>query len=474
MAYFKTGIVHPDRTWIGLTLALCGFLLPLLVSLPGLSDAGHIALSIFIAAVFLWVFEAVPIYATSLFIILMQVFLLSSDGPLLSQAPDIFEGYAPPPYASFLAVLSNPIIILFLAGFMLAEGAVKFNIDRSLTRSLLRPFGSKPSMILLGVMLVTGALSAFMSNTATTAMMMTVILPIIVKLDANDRFRVALALAIPVAANVGGIATPIGTPPNAVVMASLVSSGMPITFTTWVVMALPLVAIMLMVSWWILIRFYPVTTPEIIVSFGEKSEIDTRTLLMYGIFLVTILLWMTESWHGIPTGLVSMLPIALLTMTGILDKKDIRKLPWEVLWLVAGGLALGVSLGQTGLAEWMVGSVDWNTFSPFALLAVLAIVAIILANFLSHTVTATLLIPLAVSLTTGANQELGLLVAGLTIAISTSLSMILPISTPPNAIAISTGLVKTKDLALVGSMIAVIGLLFVLLFAVFYWKLFIP
>lgn len=456
---------------VGLLLAIVAFAVPMLTDVPGLDRAGQVALSIFASAVVLWIFEAIPIYATSLFIILMQVLLLSSEGILSDVFGSEGSAYAAPEYQTFLAVLANPIIILFLAGFMLAEGAVKYNLDRSLTRMLLRPFGTKPTSILFGLMLVTGMLSAFMSNTATTAMMMTVVIPIVAKLDIKDPFRVALALSIPIAANVGGIATPIGTPPNAVVLASLGANGMPITFTSWVMMALPLAAVMLAFSWWLLLRMYPVHADHIHLDIKGAGKTGIKATILYVVFGATVLLWMSESLHGFPTGLISVVPIALLTMTSVLTKEDIRKLPWEVLWLVAGGLALGMSLHQTGLSDWMIGSVDWGGFSPMTLLVVLAFVSLLLANVLSHTVTATLLMPLAVSLTTGHSTELGLVVAGVTIAVSTSLSMILPISTPPNAIAISTGLVQTKDLAKVGALIAVVGLIFILLLAVFYWPL---
>jgi solute carrier family 13 (sodium-dependent dicarboxylate transporter), member 2/3/5 len=461
-----------DHRHVGGAIALVAFVVPFFLDLPGLSQAGHITLSIFLAAVALWIFEAIPIYATSLFVILMQVLLLSAEGILGSSYSLSESAYDAPGYHYFLGVLANPIIILFLAGFMLAEGAVKYNLDRTLTRRLLHPFGSKPSSILLGLMLVTGVMSAFMSNTATTAMMMTVIIPIVAKLSQEDPFRIALALCIPIAANVGGIATPIGTPPNAVVLASLTENGFPITFTAWVAMVLPLAIIMLFTSWWLLMRIYPIKTATIELDIKAAGRPTFKSRLLTVIFGGTILLWMSEALHGIPTGLISVIPIALLTMTSILSKDDIRKLPWEVLWLVAGGLALGISLNQTGLSDWILRSVDWGQFSPIMLIAVFAIVSISLSNVLSHTVTATLLIPLAVSLSVSLDTEVGLLVAGVTIAVSTSLSMMLPISTPPNAIAISTGLVKTKDLAKVGGFIAVIGLLFILLFAVFYWPLF--
>ncbi|MDR9417119.1 MAG: SLC13 family permease, partial [Gracilimonas sp.] len=182
---------------ISILIGIIGFIIPFFLSIPGLSEAGHVALSIFIIAAVFWMLEPVPIYATSILVILLQVFFLSKQGVLFSE---VTAEYAPNSYTDFIGTLANPIIILFLGGFVLADAAVKFDLDKNLTRILLKPFGSKPKFIILGLMVVTGLLSAFMSNTATTAMMMTVILPIIAKTDLDDPLRIGLALSIPFAA----------------------------------------------------------------------------------------------------------------------------------------------------------------------------------------------------------------------------------------------------------------------------------
>jgi len=193
----------------------------------GLSREGHIALAIFLLAAVFWMLEPVPIYATSLLVIFLQVMLLSSQGALVSLGMAPFEGVN---FTLFTSTLAHPIILLFLGGFMLAAAAVKFNLDKTITRLVLKPFGTKPMMIVCGLMLVTALLSAFMSNTATTSMMMTVILPVIAALKPEDRLRIGVALCIPTAANIGGIATPIGTPPNAIVLAALANEGIRIPF----------------------------------------------------------------------------------------------------------------------------------------------------------------------------------------------------------------------------------------------------
>ncbi len=523
----------------GLVLGITGFLIPFFVTLPGLSVAGHFALSIFILAAFFWMLEPVPIHATSLLVILLGVLLLSAQGPVYKgvtldlvnpaevaagawQVPEkaisdrqtvwikkgtaweevsvqvisVSEGTAvisggidassqvasdakhrlvnfrPGRFADYLGTLANPIIILFLGGFMIAEAAVKYNFDKNLTRYLLRPFGSRPSAILVGLMIVTAALSAFMSNTATTAMMMTVIIPILAQMKKEDRFKTALALSIPIAANIGGIATPIGTPPNAIVIAALQQQGIVISFTEWMLLTLPLVVIILLLSWRLLIALFPPQITEFAINQDSKFDLSRKAIVYYVLFGLTLVLWITESIHGISSSIVAFLPITALALFEVLDVKDIRKLPWEVLWLVAGGLALGIYLDETGLANYLVSSIEWGSFTGFAVIAMFAVVAIVMSNFLSNTVTATLLMPLAVSVGILQNSgALDIMELALVIGVGTSLAMVLPISTPPNAIAMATGMVKTSEMAKSGVIIGVVGLLLMLVYALVYWPL---
>lgn len=171
--------------------------------------------------------------------------------------------------------------------------------------------------------------------------------------------------------------------------------------------------------------------------------------------------------------MVALLPIAVLTLTSVLDKNDIRKLPWEVLWLMAGGIALGISMEETGLAEWMVGAISWDKFGYLMLLGVFGAVALTMSNFLSNTVTAALLIPLAISIATSGVIEgpEGMMLIGLVVALGCSFAMVLPISTPPNAIAVSTGMLETKHMIPAGLIVGITGLIIILLLSVFYWPL---
>lgn len=522
----------------GLLLGLAGFMLPLLITLPGLSFAGHIALGIFLMAAFFWMLEPIPIHGTSLLVIFLGVLLLSGQGPLYKDASaplinpvSAEQGYTIPATAlsasgtvwvkdsnqwseiqvtlvedqsgiltvegdispsaqiavdvshrsvnfvprrfnDYIGTLANPIIILFLGGFMLAQGAVKYNFDKNLTRYLLKPFGTRPGAILVGLMMVTAVLSAFMSNTATTAMMMTVILPLIAQMGAADRFKTALALSIPIAANIGGIATPIGTPPNAIVIAALQKQDIAISFTEWMALTLPLVILVLAVAWFLLMKLFPPQITEIKSGADVSFNKSGKALTFYGIFLLTVLLWITESVHGISSSIVALLPIAGLALTEALEVKDIRQLPWEVLWLVAGGLALGLYMDHTGLATYLVSSISWASFGGFAVIAMFAVVAVVMSNFLSNTVTATLLMPLAVSIGILQNSgSLDIIELALVIGVGTSMAMVLPISTPPNAIAVSTGLVKTPDMAKIGVVIGFAGIMLMLAYALVYWPL---
>lgn len=454
----------------GLSLGIIGLVVPLFLEINGLSDAGHVALGIFFLAAAFWMFEPVPIYATSLVVIFLQVLLLSKEGIMLNE---VSSTYSPDSYTSFIGTLANPIIILFLGGFVLADTAVKFDLDKNLTRILLSPFGSKPSLILLGLMLVTATLSAFMSNTATTAMMMTVVIPIIVKIDADDPFKIAVGLSIPFAANIGGIATPIGTPPNAVVIGSLQNQGISIAFGEWMLLATPLVLMSLFFAWRLLLMLHKPTTSSIKLNMTGTFQKSRDAIILYVVFGLTIVLWVTESLHGVKSSIVALLPVVVLTVTSVISKEDIRKLPWEVLWLVAGGISLGLSMKNTGLAEWIVTSISWDTLDTVFIILAFAGVAIGLSNFLSNTVTATILAPLAISLATSGmvGEGFSLVIISVVIGVGASHAMMFPISTPPNAIAISTGIIETKHLIKSGFIIGLIGLALVVLYALFIWPL---
>lgn len=449
---------------------------PSLLPLAGLSPAGAITMGLFLMAVFYWITEPIPIYATSLLIILFQLIFLSASGPFVQAFEFPYPAGEAPKADSIMATLAHPTLILFLGGFMLAAGAVKYSLEKNLVRVLLAPFQRSPRLLLLGIMVATGLLSAFMSNTATTAMMITIILPLLAKLEADDPFRISLALSIPVAANLGGIATPIGTPPNAIALAALAEQGQPIAFLTWMAMAAPIAIVALLFGWVLLSWIYRPKVEKMELDMTGKFDLSPGAVLLYLVAGLTVVLWATESLHRVPSGVIAFVPVALLPCLGVIGKSEIRSLSWEVLWLVAGGISLGVSLRDSGLAEWLIGLVDWTALGSVGIVALFVGLAVVLANFLSHTVTTSLLLPIAVGLgSSGILSGSGAVAAvAVAVAISSSFGMSLPISTPPNAIAISTGVVTTPQMARIGAVMAVFGFVVCLLLALFCWPHFSP
>ena len=321
-------------------------------------------------------------------------------------------------------------------------------------------------------MLATAVLSALMSNTATTAMMMTVILPVVAVMDGKDPFRKALALSIPFAANLGGVATPIGTPPNAIALAALNQMGLRVSFTTWMLLAVPIVAVMLFVGWRTLLMLFPPSSDRLVMNLEGRFSRAPLALMTYLIFCLTVLLWVTEKLHGIPASVVAFLPVAFLPALNVLDKKEIRNFPWEVLWLVAGGISIGVSIKATGLADWMLNQIPLGSFGITGSILVFGVLGYLVANLVSNTVTASILVPLVVGfglnagLDSSATAQVVILVG-----VIVSFSMMLPISTPPNAIAMSSGLIETKDMAKAGVIIVLIGIIIVMICAFFYWPM---
>lgn len=461
----------------GLSLGLLCLLLSFVLNFDGLPRAGHLTLGIFLLASIFWITEPIPIYATSMIVILLQVMFLSDvglfgEGKLLAGA-----SFGPSPenlsnYKSFMGTLADPIIVLFLGGFALAAGAVKYGLDRNLTRILLKPFGTKPSRVCLGLMIATATLSAFMSNTATTAMMMTVILPILAALKADDPFRRAVTLCIPVAANIGGVATPIGTPPNALALAALTDQGILIAFTTWMALAVPIVVLLLVFAWWRLMRMFPPAVDVLDIELGSGFNKSRRAKGMYVIFTLTVLLWVTESFHDVPASAIALIPVALMPALEVLDQKDIRGFAWEVLWLVAGGLSIGLSLSSSGLTDWLIGLVNWNALGAVGATLTFVIIGYCVANLVSNTVTAAILIPLVVGLgTSGDAQGFQLAPSVIVIGAVVSFSMMLPISTPPNAIAMSTGSIENRDMVRIGLVVGIVGVVLAVLFNQFVWPM---
>lgn len=431
------------------------------IPIAELTVVQHRLLAIFIMSALLWVLEPVPVFATSILIITLQLIFLSDKGLTVLRIDHADEAFGTLiPYTDILGSFSSPIIILFMGGFALAIAASKYQLDNNLARVLLKPFGSKPKFIMLGLMLITAVFSMFMSNTATTVMMLALLGPIVASAKPGDLGIKALVLCIPIAANTGGIATPIGTPPNAIALQYLTGEHA-IDFLSWMMFGLPFVIVQLAIAWLLLQKLFPSEQENLELPLEGKFLKSWKAIVVYITFAATIILWITTKLHGMNTYVVAVIPLAVFTLTGIMGKAEIKQINWDVLWLVAGGIAIGLALDKTGLAKGLAHSIDYESLSPIAVVLTLSIICWLMANFMSNTATANLLMPIAAAI--GASMPGLVSVGGLqgllvVVAFSASLGMILPVSTPPNSLAYSTGLIDSKDMAKTGIILGIVGL----------------
>ena len=432
------------------------------IGIEGLTIIEHRVIAIFFFAAIFWILEPIPIYATSLLIIFLELIMVSNQGlSFLISSSDTSSFGTLLNYKDILYTFASPIIILFLGGFFLAMAATKYRLDQNLARVLLRPFGHQPRWVLLGIMIITAVFSMFMSNTATTAMMLSILAPVLTVFLPEDRGKMAFVLAIPFAANVGGIGTPIGTPPNAVALKYLTGEDA-ISFGEWMLMALPLVLVLMAFCWVLLLTLYPIKTPKINMSMTGNWIRNPKAYVVYGTFALTILLWLTDFVHGMNAYVVAMFPVAIFSAFNIINKQDLKNISWDVLWLVSGGIALGLALESSGLAQRMVDVIPFEALSPLLIILVITVVAMLMANFMSNTATANLILPLVAALGVALSSLEtfgGSKMIILAVTISCSMGMALPISTPPNALAFATGSIETRHMAKPGVMIALVGIL---------------
>ena len=432
--------------------------------MEGLTQVQQRIIAIFVYATLMWVMELVPAWATSVSIMVLLLLFASDSGIKWLCNPDSAGQLLG--YKQIMASFADPVIMLFIGGFVLAIATTKTGLDVYLAKVLLTPFGKKSENILLGFMLVTALFSMFISNTATTAMMLTFLTPVFKQLPEAGKGRISMALSIPIAANLGGMGTPIGTPPNTIALKYLNDPeglALGIGFGQWMLFMVPMVVIMIVISWMLLKKVFPFSQKTIELKIEGEMKRGPQTKLVIVTMIITILLWMMDTVTGINTYTVALIPFAVFAMTGIVTKDDLEEINWSVIWMVAGGFALGYAMNGSGLAALFIRAIPFAEFPPILILILSGLICYGLSNLISHSATAALLMPILVVVCTAMGDKLTAIGGSTTVligvAIASSSAMILPISTPPNALAYATNLIKQKDMSKMGAIVGVLSIL---------------
>ena len=422
----------------------------------GLTHAQEISAAILLIAAVLWISEWVPLFVVSFLILALEIVWL---------LPELhIHGLAHSSSVFFSAFFSN-IILLFLGGFVLSSLMQKYGLDLKFARAILRRTHGNANITLLGIIIASAFLSMWMSNTATAAMMLTVVLPLMLRIPEGHPFRIALVLSIPFACNIGGIATPIGTPPNAIALSFLNTQGIALSFAQWMGLSLPFVAVMLLFLWQLLVRLYPAKGLLLQLDTGSEKRFDTHQALALAIFIITATAWLFGGNIGLATGTVALFPLISCFWFGLLDTADFRSLPWDILYVIAGGLALGAAVDHSGLGRVLLAVMPEDAE---LMIIIGAITAALMSTLMSNTATAGLLIPLVLSLDASSHDLRSVVIS---IAISCSLAMALPVTTPPNAIAFSSRAIHSRDMFFAGGIMTLVGVATLLLFARYFWQL---
>jgi len=395
----------------------------------------------------LWLTEAIPAFAVALFLMAYLVFALGS--PYFNPAPEKIDRY--------VNTFSGRVIWLLLGGFFLAAAMTKTKLDAQLLRLTLKISGANPRNIVIAFMFTAMTFSMVMSATATTAMMVAALMPLLSTTNKSGLSK-ALLLGIAISATIGGMGTIIGTSPNAIAVGLLGDNGIRIDFLNWMVYGVPLAVSLTAISCVVLLRVFITDRAPVHLRFLEdkKSQSQNESALQRTIVLiviiVTILLWLTTPLHGISVAAIAAIPIVVLTLTGIITAGDLKNLSWDTLFLVAGGLSLGEALESTGILQHYAGQMGTMKMGSMAIMFVLVYAAMLFANIMSNAGTCTVLIPLGFALLPGMEKQVAL-----AIAFASSTAIFLPVAAPSNSIVYSTGLLEQKDFRIGGILVGILG-----------------
>lgn len=367
---------------------------------------------------------------------------------LMAATPVVLGGYSPDyELSAVLAWTADPILALFAGGFALGLAAQRHGLDRAFAAVLIRVGGRSQRGLLAVVLLAAAFTSMWLSNVAAAALLLTALSPILAP-PVPPSLRCALLLALAVGANLGGMATPIGSGPNGIAIAE-VRAVTSITFLHWMSFGVPLVLTMLLVAFLFLALRYRVGG-ELDVAVSPPRALTKRAGLVCALFLGAVAAWLTEPVHGVAAPTVALALTLLLFATTLLKQADLSKLDWSTLGLIAGGLLLGRLLEASGALRDVASALALGDSPRWIWLGGLVLLSALLAALMSNTASAALLIPLGLQLDPSP-------ATAVIVALATSFGMPFPISTPPNAMVYGTGSVRTADLIQVGTLLMLLG-----------------
>jgi sodium-dependent dicarboxylate transporter 2/3/5 len=414
---------------------------------PGFTDSQTYVLFLLFFATGLWITEAIPAFAVALFIMAYLVFALGN--PHFNSAPEKIDPY--------VNTFSSSVIWLLLGGFFLAGAMHKTKLDQKLLMLTLKLSGTKPKNIVIAFMCTTMVTSMIMSGAAVTAMMVAAVAPLLKGLSRSGLSK-ALLLGIATAAAMGGMGTIIASSQNALAAGILEHNGIRVDFLQWMLYGVPLATGLTAVSCFILLRVFIKDSVPVTFDFlkNKKNDTEREPVLQRNIVLVvlsvTVLFWLTTSLHGISVAAISAIPIVVLTLTGIITGNDVKALPWDTLFLVAGGLSLGTALESTHILEHYAAQMRTMNVGSFGFILILSYLTMIVSTVMSNSAASAILIPLGFAVLPSLQKE-----AALSIGLASSAGVFLPVSAIPNIIVYGTGLLKQKDFRLVGVLIGILG-----------------
>jgi solute carrier family 13 (sodium-dependent dicarboxylate transporter), member 2/3/5 len=423
------------------------------------------ALVVLVYASGFWVTEVIPLAATAILIPLLQaVFGIQS-------------------FKNALTPFFDPTVMLLLGGFMLAVAVEKYDLDEYFAYVILSRVKAGTKGIVLAIMFATGFLSMWISNSAATALLITMALKITEQVkDEKGNFSKVMVLAIAYSATAGGLSTLVGTTTCAMAAASLKTIvGYDISFLGWMAYGLPITVIQILVIWTILFLIFPTSVEDIPMIEHSSTGLSGKQKMTLAVFIFSVLAWLTSTlpepianllgWrgHGYSSSMVAAIILILLYFTDLIDDQDIKNGKWSTLLLIGGGLSLGAALEVTGLvnviSDWLMTLTAGG--SPIIAITIVVVSGLGISIIASNTASAGIFLPIAI----GLGQKIGYspVILAVAVGISTSLDFMLPVGTPPNAIAYSTGKVTMPEMIKAGVILDIAGALITIILAYLLW-----